>query len=243
MVNKHIPREPRKSTDNAREAYSRTVARRSYQQFCSMATALDVIGERWTLLIVRELMLGPQRFKDLLDGLPGIGRNLLSARLKHLEAEGLVARRRLPPPAASAVYELTEEGGSLGPVMSELGRWGAERLGPREPGQHFRAGWAMFPLSYMADREAAQGLDEVYEFRVDEETFHLRVRDGDVQPRAGSAGRAEMVAKMDTATLADLLAQTLTPVQAIAQGRVSIDGSPEALQHALALWPEEPAEP
>ena len=206
-----------------------------------MATALDIVGERWTLLIIRELMLGPRRFTDLLAGLPGIGRNLLSARMRHLESEGLVSRRRLAPPGRIQVYELTADGRGLGPAMAELGRWGVERLGPREPRHFFRAGWAMFPLSYMADPDATRGLHETYEFRVDEDTFHLVVDDGTVVPRTGAAPEPDLVVTMDAGTLTEMMAGTLAPVAAVTQGRVAVEGSPEALGHSLALWPAEEA--
>src|SRR3954453_11339680 len=111
---------------------------RRYGQYCSLAYALDVVGERWTLLIVRDLLLGPKRFTDLLDGLPGIGRNLLAARLRHLEAEGVVRRSVLPPPAASRVYELTEDGIELGLALAPLSRWGAKRMGMRRDDELFR---------------------------------------------------------------------------------------------------------
>src|SRR2546423_2143166 len=104
------------------------MTRRIYNQYCSLAYALDIVGERWTLLIVRELGLGPRRFADLLRNLPGIGRNLLTARLRHLEEQGLVRRTELPPPAASRVYELTEEGRGLAPAMTELSRWEVTRM-------------------------------------------------------------------------------------------------------------------
>jgi DNA-binding HxlR family transcriptional regulator len=214
------------------------MARRTYDQYCSLATALDVVGERWTLLIVRELMLGPRRFKDLLHGLPGIGRNLLSGRLKHLEAEGIARQRQLPAPSGSRVYELTADGKALGPALAELGRWGVERLGERSPQQVFRASWGMFPLSYMADLDATRGVHEVYEFRIDEEVFHLRVDDGSVEPCAGPSTDPDLVVTMDAATLTELFARTLSPTEALAARRVAVDGSQEALLHSLALWPE-----
>src|SRR5215470_18393749 len=106
---------------------------RSYNQYCAVARSLDVIGERWTLLIIRDLLVGPKRYKDLLDGLPGIGTNLLAARLRDLEKAGIVRRTLLPPPAASTVYELTEVGRALEPAIFAIGRWGARFLGsPRE---------------------------------------------------------------------------------------------------------------
>ena len=99
---------------------------RSYNQFCGLACALDVVGDRWTLLIVRELLAGPHRFKDLTKGLPGISTNLLSKRLKHLEQQGLLRRRALPPPAGSTVYELTPLGQALEATLLELGKWGSQ---------------------------------------------------------------------------------------------------------------------
>lgn len=210
------------------------MTRRSYEQLCTLARTLDVIGERWTLLLVRELMLGPQRFTDLLDALPGIGRHLLTARLRHLEDAGILHRRELAT-ARGHVYDLTEDGRALGPAMAELGRWGAERL-PKPPANlHFRPGWAVFPMSYMADHEAARGVRETYEFRVDEETFHLRVEDGRVEPRTGPAERPEVIVTLDVGTLRELFDQSLAPQDAVAQERVSFDGRPEAIGRCLAI--------
>jgi DNA-binding HxlR family transcriptional regulator len=211
------------------------MARRSYGQYCTLAEALDVVGERWTLLIVRELMLGPRRFTDLAANLPGMGRNLLSERLRHLEDEGLVRRRTLDPPAASRVYELSEDGRSLGPVLAELGRWGVRRLGEPRPGQAFRAAWAMFPLSYMASRDAAEGVRETYEFRVDDEVFQIAVDDGAIVPRSGSADSADVTISLSTESLLDLLAGTIEPLEAISSGRVVIEGEPEAVGNCLAI--------
>jgi len=208
------------------------VARRSYNQYCTLAEALDVVGERWTLLVVRELMLGPRRFSELLHNLPGIGKNLLSARLRHLEDEGLVARRA---EGTSHVYELTEEGTALAPAMAELARWGLRRLGPYRPERTFRAAWAMFPLSYTANQEAARGIHETWEFRIDDETFHLRVADGAVSPAVGAAPRPDLVVTMDADTLLEMFSGTLAAVDAVSQGRVSFDGPPEVLEHALAV--------
>src|ERR671923_1705988 len=114
---------------------------RRYHQYCALARTLDVAGDRWTLLIVRELTPGPRRFTDLLDGLPGVSRNLLTERLRTLERDGIIARQELPPPAARQVYELTEDGRDLAGAMAPLIGWGARRLGHREPGDSFRARW------------------------------------------------------------------------------------------------------
>jgi DNA-binding HxlR family transcriptional regulator len=211
------------------------VARRSYEQACTLALTLDVVGERWTLLLIRELMLGPQRFTDLLEGLPGIGRNLLAARLRHLEDAGLVARGELPPPAASQVYELTDDGWALGPALAALGRWGVERLNRPPKRYTFRPAWAMFPLSYMANHEAARGVHETYEFRIGGDAFHLRVKDGVVEPRSGVAQNPDLVVTMDAATLRGLFMEDLDPVEGLSSGRIAVEGPPEALGRAMAI--------
>ena len=208
---------------------------------CPLTGALQLVGDKWTLLVVRELMLGSRRFKDLLHGLPGIGKNLLAARLKHLEEEGLVARRQLPPPAGSRVYELTAEGHALGPALTELARWGLGRLGEPRPSQVFRPAWGMFPLTYTANAEAAAGLRETYEFRIDDATFTLRVTGGRVIPRSGGADSPDLVVRMDADTLAALFSGSLPPLEALGSGRVSAEGSPEALQHAVAVLAGEDA--
>src|SRR5215210_783316 len=118
------------------------VSRRTYDQYCAVARALDVVGERWTLLLVRELLTGPKRFKDLLDGLSGIGTTLLTARLKDLEGNGILRRTTLPPPAGSKVYELTELGQSLEAVIAALGGWGLKFLGtPPAQKDELRPAW------------------------------------------------------------------------------------------------------
>src|SRR5438093_5029966 len=111
---------------------------RSYGQYCPLAKTLDLVGERWTLLLVRELALGPRRFTDLQTNLPGIGTSMLSSRLKHLEQHGIAERTRLPPPAASAVYELTTHGLGLWRALLPLVRWGTRLLGERTPDEVFR---------------------------------------------------------------------------------------------------------
>src|SRR3954447_14580040 len=112
-----------------------------YDQYCAMAHALDLVGDRWALLIVRELMRGPKRYTDLVDRLPGIGTNILAARLRGLERNAVVARRTLPPPAASKVYKLSEYGRELRPAMRELALWGARSLGPPTDDDELFEGW------------------------------------------------------------------------------------------------------
>jgi DNA-binding HxlR family transcriptional regulator len=118
---------------------------RRYDQYCPVACTLSLVGERWALLVVRELMHGPKRYTDLLDHLPGIGTNILASRLKELEAGGLVEKRKLPPPAASTVYELSPVGRELRPVLHELARFGARLMGP-PPLDALERGWLLEAL-------------------------------------------------------------------------------------------------
>jgi DNA-binding HxlR family transcriptional regulator/putative sterol carrier protein len=211
------------------------VSRRSYGQYCALARALDLVGDRWTLLIARELLFGPQRFTDLLAGLPGIGRNLLAARLRELEDEGVIRRRTLPPPAASRIYELTEDGRELGLTLGPLTRWGAKRLGTRRPGEYFRPAWIAWAMANSADREAARGVRETYQYEVDDDPFHVRVDDGAIEPGEGRAEQPDLVVTLDTDTLVDILSWTLSPLEAMSSGRLTIDGSRAAFQRSLAI--------
>ena len=161
------------------------MVKRSYDQNCSLAYTLDVIGERWTLLLIRELLTGPKRFTDLLKNLPGIGTNLLAARLKELEEVGVLERKTLPPPAASAVYDLTDLGRELQPALVELVRWGNKL--PREPRgtEYSRAGWAILAMHAAFQPQAAEGVKETYEFRIGDEVFYARINDGTIETGEG----------------------------------------------------------
>jgi DNA-binding HxlR family transcriptional regulator len=205
--------------------------KRSYGQYCAVARALDLIGERWTLLLVRELLLGPRRYTDLLRGLPGIGTNLLADRLRELEAAGLVARRTLPPPASSSVYELTQLGEGLRATVLELGRWGGRLLG--EPAGEMRPGWYVVSMTATFRPDAAAGLDETYELRVDDDAFALHVHDGtvDIVPPV----RADLVLTTDLEGFVGLLAGHVAPDDP----RIAIEGEPEQLDRLLEIfrWP------
>src|ERR687894_2633255 len=150
---------------------------RTYGDMCGIARALDVIGERWALLVVRELVLGPKRFTDLRVGLPNASPNVLAQRLRELEGAGVVRRRKLPPPAASRVYELTDWGMELEPVIIRLGRWGARS--PSRP-RDAELGVDSIILSFrtMFDPRVAEGLKASYELRLGEDRFYAEVADG-----------------------------------------------------------------
>ncbi len=151
--------------------------RKTYDQYCPVAHALDLVGERWTLLVVRELMHGPKRYTDLVEHLPGIGTNILAARLRDLEACGIVAKRKLPPPAASQVYELTDYGRELRGALRELALWGARSLGPPAAEGELFPGWLVNALDTVIAPIAPPGS---FEFRVGEEV--ASVVDGEARP-------------------------------------------------------------
>ena len=143
--------------------------RRAYDQYCPIAHALDLVGERWSLLVVRELMRGPKRYTDLAETL-GIGTNILAARLRDLEACGIVTKRKLPPPAASRVYELTDYGRGLKPVVRELALWGARSLGPPSEQDELFPGWLASAVDSVLTTIAPPGR---FEFRVGDEVASL----------------------------------------------------------------------
>ena len=212
--------------------------RRSYDQYCAVARGLDVIGERWTLLIVRDLLLGPKRYKDLLEGLPGIGTNLLANRLHEMEELGIVERAVLPPPAGSAVYQLTDGGRALEPTLVALGRWGARYLpgGPRKtdvlvPRAYFVAMRASFRP------EAAAGLKETYELRIgDLGVFEVTVDNDRCTTAERQASNPNVVMTMDVETLNALMFQLLSPADALSSGRVDIKGDPKALERFIEIF-------
>ncbi len=211
------------------------MGRRSYDQYCTVARALDVVGERWTLLLVRELLTGPKRFKDLLGGLPGIGTNLLTARLKGLEEEGLLCRTTLPPPAGSKVYELTELGRALEPVVVELSRWGSRLLGTPRGEDDLRPAWAAVALRSVFDAEVVRGSKETYEFRIDGEVFHVRAEEGEVEARQGPAAEPDLVVAGATETFIAVAAGRMGPEEAVEAGSIWVVGSRKGDGHeALA---------
>lgn len=211
------------------------MSKRSYNQYCAVARAMDILGERWTLLIVRELLPGPKRFKDLLEGLPGIGTNLLTARLKDLEGYGVVRRTTLPPPAATRVYELTDLGRSLEPVVMGLARWGLEFLGASRREEDRQPAWAMVALRSVLKAEATAETRESYEFRVDDEVFHVRFEDGETEVRQGSAADPALVVRSDTQTLLAVAAGRAEPAEAVASGAIGMEGDRDARERCMKM--------
>jgi DNA-binding HxlR family transcriptional regulator len=207
---------------------------RSYQQYCPLARAMDVVGDRWTMLILRELFFAPKRFTDIETRLDGIAPNLLSRRLKELEARGLVRRRRLDPPAAATVYEATETARGLQSAMLELSRWGIQFLGEYDGEERFSVEWLVPMLEEMADRDAARGVWEVYRFVIGGDPFWVEVADGEVRVRVGEPPRdPDLSAELDVETFMEIGFGTLDPVDALAQGRATASGDLTKTQTAL----------
>jgi DNA-binding HxlR family transcriptional regulator/putative sterol carrier protein len=211
------------------------VSRRTYDQYCAVARALDIVGERWTLLLVRELLTGPKRFKDLLEGLPGIGTTLLTTRLKELEGHGIVRRVTLPPPAGSRVYELTDLGRSLEPVIMALSRWGLRLLGAPRHEDDLQPGWAMVALQSTLKPLAASGTRETYEFRIDDEAFYVRAEGEEAEIRQGPAADPDLIVGGDTETFLSVAAGRLSPAEAVDTGAIRAEGDREALARCLAM--------
>ncbi|MGW3142717.1 winged helix-turn-helix transcriptional regulator [Streptomyces sp. NPDC001139] len=194
--------------------------RRSYDQYCSAARALDAVGDRWTLLIVRELLAGPRRYTDLHADLPGVSTDVLASRLKDMERDGLTTRRRLPPPGAAYVYELTPRGRELLPVLQALSVWGQEELGERRPTDALRAHWFALPLLRALEGE---GLVEV---GLEEGDFHLFVgaEDGPVYGDGPAPGEPDARLVLDAGTCAALGRGELRLADAVRDGRVTVTG-------------------
>jgi len=209
------------------------VTERSYDQYCGLAGALDLLGERWTLLIVRELMSGPKRYTDLADGLPGIGTSLLAGRLAKLERGGVIERRLLAPPAASTVYQLAPAGHELGAALGPLITWGLRHAVPETPGdRRVSATWSAVPFTHPPDPGLLAGIEATYELCIGETSALLRVHEGRAEVLPEGSAAADAVISMDAATMAAVGAGRRTIGEATADGAITIDGD---LRAAAAL--------
>jgi DNA-binding HxlR family transcriptional regulator len=210
------------------------MAKKSYNQLCPIAYALDRIGERWTLLILRELLFGPRRFKDLQSGLPGIGTNLLSKRLKDLESEGITRRRLLPPPAGAAVYELTPLGEALRPVLDELAGWGLRFLSEASEQDSLGVVSVMGSLYMLFRRGEEHGggtkTDIECEIRVSDEVFHLHLGEASISVDQGPSERPDIVMASGPRELLGLLGNPQALLQEIEHGGLTVlKGSRDAV--------------
>jgi DNA-binding HxlR family transcriptional regulator len=210
--------------------------RRTYGDRCGIARALDIVGERWALLIVRDLLLGPKRFTDLRDGLPGLSPDVLSQRLRELENAGIVSRRKLAPPSGARVYELTDRGAELEPVILALGRWGSGAPMPEgEPEMGPDA--TVVALKTMFDAGAANGLHATFELRLGEDRYRLRIADGRLAATRGEADEPDAAIATDPRTLVAVLWHGRKLTDALRSGDMEIEGSRDAATRLLGLFP------
>ena len=204
--------------------YTKPVTTRSYGQFCGFARALEIVGERWGLLIVRDLLIGPKRFSDLQRGLPKIPSNILSARLKELEAARLVERRAVArADGGGVVYELTSDGLELEPAVVALGRWGAKRLGEMRPGEIVTEDSLRSALATVFRAEAAAGPPVAYELRVGPIVLNAVVENGAVIVGAGALPSPDLVIEAGPEIRA-VMAGEIEPAEAVNSGSVRLEG-------------------
>ena len=214
---------------------------RRYRDACGTAQGLDIVGERWTLLVVREILLGPKRFTDLREGLPGISSNILTDRLETLEEAGVVRRRTLPAPAASKVYELTDWGTELEPVVAALGRWGVRSPWRSEEDEISVDGLAV-SFQTMFDPGAAGDLEASYEILLGGQVFGLEVGGGRIRVYRGAPGDADARIQTYAATLGALVYEGRDLDGALRSGDVEIEGDRSAVERLMGLFPlPEPA--
>jgi DNA-binding HxlR family transcriptional regulator/putative sterol carrier protein len=215
--------------------------RRGYGQYCAIAGALDVLGERWTLLIVRDLFLGPKRYTDLREGLPGIATDLLTARLRTLEGAGLVRRRTLPRPAPATVYELTERGRLLGPVLRGLAQVGFTLLKEVPDDADVPPERLALALRAAFRADAAPGLAATYQLHLDDEPFVVAVRAGELDVARGARPDADLTLRSDPVTLTRVLQGGTTVDEALESGRLEAEGPRDALDRFVAAFAWQPA--
>lgn len=209
---------------------------RTYGEACAAAHALDLVGERWALLVVRELLIGPKRFMDLRAGLPQLTAPVLSQRLRDMEAHGLVRRRQLAPPASVWVYDLTDWGRELEPVLVELGRWG-RRSPLRDLDAHLSIDGILLALRAHFDSEAAGDLTATFQVGVAHELFSIRVQAGRLEIRRGEANRPDATIDTDAQTLMSLIANRQSLTSAKQTGALTIGGDERLFQRLLDALP------
>jgi DNA-binding HxlR family transcriptional regulator len=208
---------------------------KAYAQYCPVAHALDLIGERWALLVVRELLNGPKRYTDLADALPGIGTNILAGRLRDLEEGSVIQKRRLPPPAAANVYELTPYGEELRQPLYALARWGARSLGPPAPDDSLAPGWLVNAVQATC-KDWEGDAKATFELRVGEdEVVTVHFENGVPLAEAGSTGEADTVIETDPATMFCIAAREQSVKEAVGAGAVQITGRRADAERFLSL--------
>ncbi|MEA3064480.1 MAG: hypothetical protein QOJ27_919 [Sphingomonadales bacterium] len=218
---------------------SQKITKRRYEDACGAAHALDLVGERWALLVIRELMLGPKRFSDIKAGLPGISANVLTQRLEGLEAAGVLVRRKLAPPAAAQVYELTPWGYEAEPIFQTLGRWAA-RSPTHDPSLPLSSVSLLLSFRTMMDPERARGLDARIGLRLGEENFLIRIAEGKIRAVRGTAAGMDLVLTGTAPVVAAAVygGQKLEDLEAA--GALQVEGDRALAERFVALFPLPP---
>jgi DNA-binding HxlR family transcriptional regulator len=205
------------------------MSKRTYNQYCGLAAALDMLGERWTLLIIRELLVGPRRYGELLNDLPGIGTNLLAERLQFLVNKGIVRQTDLGGTSSRQAYELTESGEALRAPVLGLARWGLDFVGDLSAESTVRPHWGFLAVQAMINPDKVPDIDEQYEFHVDDEIFHIDVRGGTARASSGPAQDPAMTVTTDATTFILIGAGRLRPLTAMLTGQLALQGDIEAM--------------
>ena len=206
---------------------------KEYEQYCPMALGLERIGERWTLLIVRDLMFGPMRYSDLKARIPGIATNMLANRLSEMQDSGIIVKRELPPPAASTVYELTDSGRALAPVLLELGKWGMRFLPEHNEAGFMREGFkARAPFA----AEHADSSTGAYTLIVDGEVIGFNVRPSNIEVTDEAVQASAVTLSLSCSTLMELMLLGKSVVKAEAEGKAEVQGDPAAAERLLDLF-------
>lgn len=214
---------------------------RSYDEYCGLAKGLDVIGDRWTLLIVRELLIrGACRYSDLQYGLPGIATNLLADRLRQLEESGIVTRETLPPPAAAAVFRLTPLGESLQPVLEAIGRFGYPLLTETPAHDSFRSHWLVLPLRIFLSAHHPKGPPVTIEIHTGDEPITIDTADGTVDVRPGGATNPDATLTAPPKVVVELFGGEIDLNAAKRKG-AHVEGDPAAIRRVLPRRSRAPA--
>jgi DNA-binding HxlR family transcriptional regulator len=217
-------------------------SRRRYEDACGTAHALDLVGERWALLVMRELMLGPKRFSDIRADLPGISANVLTQRLESLEANGILVRRKLPPPSSAQVYELTEWGYQAKAVMGALGRW-ATRSPGHDPSLHFSPVSLILSFQAMGQPGLPPDIDATIAFRLGRETYRLRIKDGAIAAERGTSDGADLIFTGPPPVIGAAVYGGVPLAALEADGALKIEGDRALAERFVALFPLPPKAP
>jgi DNA-binding HxlR family transcriptional regulator len=209
---------------------------RTYGDGCATARALDLIGERWGLLVIRELLFGPKRFTDLRAGLPGASPDVLAQRLRELEAAGVLRRRKLGPPVSTSVYELTEWGSELEPVLMALGRWGRRSPAAEDDLEMSVDSYAL-ALKADFDPEAAGDLEARYQLQLGEQPFRVEVAEGSIDVARGETNEPDAVIESEPKAMADVLWRDSSLSEALRSGTIRIEGDPSLAKRFFDLYP------